>query len=124
MKSKGPIDFFLGVFLEFGAAFCLLFFLPQIPWHWLPAETSGSSSISSPIVGVTALERRVLLRPAHPTLSSSRFSPLAPRTWQAPALLQPDLEPVVMPAAPIAVNIHAQPQPQAFRRDFPRQYRY
>ena len=38
MKNKGPVDFFLGVFLEFGAAFCLLFFLPNVPFHLVSEE--------------------------------------------------------------------------------------
>lgn len=125
MKNKGPVDFFLGVFLEFGAAFCLLFFLPHVPWHWLPAEASRPSNDSSPLAGVTATERRVVLRPLQPTLSSSRFLPAAPSELRAPALLPTVSEPVPVatPSAPLAANIPSQPPPD-FRRDFPRQYRY
>ena len=125
MKSKGPVDFFLGVFLEFGAAFCLLFFLPHVPWHWLPAESSTSPT-SSPPIGVTTTERRVLLRPIQPTLSNTRLSQTVPQFPQAPSLLQPELEPAaVSPAVePLAMKAAPQPRPPAFRRDFPRQYRY
>lgn len=126
MKSKGPVDFFLGVFLEFGAAFCLLFFLPHVPWHWVPAENKGTSDDPAPLIDHTATEQRVLLRPAQPTLATSRLSQTVPRTLAAPALLQPVLEPLVdsPAAAPLPTNISQQPQPPEFRRDFPRQYRY
>ncbi|MFN0016903.1 MAG: hypothetical protein ACKVP0_01520 [Pirellulaceae bacterium] len=127
MKNKGPVDFFLGVFLEFGAAFCLLFFLPQVPWHWLPAEgnTASPSLSPSPPAGVTATARRVVLRPSQPTLSRNRISPIAPSNLRAPALLptEPEPGPVAMPSAPLAANIPSQPPPD-FRREFPRQYRY
>ena len=127
MKNKGPVDFFLGVFLEFGAAFCLLFFLPHVPWHWLPAETSTASpsSVPSPLAGVTATERRVVLRPGQPALTRSRISPMVPSELRAPALLQPEPEPVSVatPSTPLAANIPSQPPPD-FRREFPRQYRY
>ena len=126
MKSKGPVDFFLGVFLEFGVAFCLLFFLPQVPWHWLPAESSSTRPTASPPIGVTATERRVLLRPIQPTFSSSRLSQTPRQPRQAPPLLQPELEPATVPPAvePLSANAAARPQPPNFRRDFPRQYRY
>jgi len=125
MKNKGPVDFFLGVFLEFGAAFCLLFFLPHVPWHWLPAETSTPNQPASPLAGVTTTERRVVLRPSQPALSRSRISPMDPSNLRAPALLQaePEPGPVAMPSAPLAANISSQPPPD-FRREFPRQYRY
>ena len=126
MKNKGPVDFFLGVFLEFGAAFCLLFFLPHVPWHWLPAETSiaGANSSLSPFAGVTATERRVVLRPNQPTLSRNRISPTVSSELRAPALLQTEPEPipVATPSAPLAANIPSHPPPD-FRRAFPRQYR-
>ena len=126
MKSKGPVDFFLGVFLEFGAAFCLLFFLPQVPWQWLPGENGVSSPTATPLVGDTASQRRVLLRPVQPTFSSSRLSQTPRQPRQAPPLLQPELEPAAAsPAiAPLSANAASRPQPPAFRRDFPRQYRY
>ena len=125
MKSKGPVDFFLGVFLEFGAAFCLLFFLPHVPWHWLPGESSTSPSASPPI-GVTTTERRVLLRPIQLTLSNARLSQTVPQFPQAPPLLQPELEPsAALPVtAPQSASAAARPQAPALRRDFPRQYRY
>ena len=125
MKSKGPVDFFLGVFLEFGAAFCLLFFLPHVPWRWLPAESSTSPTASPPI-GVTSTERRVLLRPIQTTLSSSQLSQTDPQFPQAPPLLQPELErSAALPVtAPLSANAAARQQAPAVRRDFPRQYRY
>ncbi|MCE9529037.1 MAG: hypothetical protein K8R36_23565 [Planctomycetales bacterium] len=125
MKNKGPVDFFLGVFLEFGAAFCLLFFLPHVPWHWLPAETKTPNQPASPLAGVTAMERRVVLRPSQPALTRSRISPTVPSRLRAPALLQtePEPAPVATPSTPLAANIPTQPPPD-FRRDFPRQYRY
>ena len=126
MKSKGPVDFFLGVFLEFGAAFCLLFFLPHVPWQWLPGEKGVSSPTATPLVGYTASERRVLLRPSQPTFSSSRLSQTPRQSPQAPPLLQPVSEPAAVPpaVAPLSANASSRPQPPAFRRDFPRQYRY
>ena len=127
MKSKGPVDFFLGVFLEFGAAFCLLFFLPHIPWHWLPADSNHPTQTATPPAGITAPERRVLLRPAQPAFSKSRL-PLAARPFpQAPALLQPESETTIAgppPSAPLATNNAPQSRPPGVRRDFPRQYRY
>lgn len=126
MKSKGPVDFFLGVFLEFGVAFCLLFFLPQVPWHWLPAESSSTRPITSPPIGVTTTERRVLLRPIQTTLSSSQLSQTDPQFPQAPPLLQPELErSAALPVtAPHSASAATRPQAPALRRDFPRQYRY
>lgn len=64
MKSKGSVDFFLGVFLEFGAAFCLLFFLPQVPWHW--AVDNSPRANGKPVVtpaNQRTVARRVTLRP-------------------------------------------------------------
>ncbi|MGI8978651.1 MAG: hypothetical protein ACR2FY_05465 [Pirellulaceae bacterium] len=88
MKSKGPVDFFLGVFLEFGAAFCLLFFLPQVPWHGLPAEDARPTPTSARL-GFAASDRRVLLRPAQTTPFPYRPSQRAPSFREAPPLLQP-----------------------------------
>jgi len=91
MKSKGPVDFFLGVFLEFGAAFCLLFFLPQVPWHWLPADDARPTPAPAPL-GFAATDRRVLLRPVQTTPSTYRPSQPATSFRPAPPLLQPAFE--------------------------------
>ena len=126
MKSKGSVDFFLGVFLEFGAAFCLLFFLPQVPWHWVSSETSKSPNTSSQLLGATTSQRRLLLRPFQPTYSNVRLSQTVPQFREAPPLLQPDFELAATPqtAAPPSSNNPSHSQRPPFRRDFPRQYRY
>ena len=113
MKSKGPVDFFLGVFLEFGAAFCLLFFLPQVPWHWLPEE------------GIIANERRTTLLPSEPALLRPKISLRVPVHREAPALLPAATEPTMPTAASAPLASHQPDPPVSFyRRDLPRQYRY
>lgn len=128
MKSKGPVDFFLGVFLEFGAAFCLLFFLPHVPWHWLPGTEERASAAPAPALStfIPSTERRVLLRPVQPPEFVTQLTQVAEQTWHAPELLQPETPSVVdsPPAAPQSTHIPPQPQPPSLRRDFPRQYRY
>ncbi|MBC7854033.1 MAG: hypothetical protein IAF94_11395 [Pirellulaceae bacterium] len=128
MKSKGPVDFLLGVFLEFGAAFCLLFFLPQVPWHWLPEEegtTKTSVKSPPPLSGFATTERRISLFPPQSESDRTTHSPLVPDRREAPALLPAETEPVIAPAASSPL---ASQQPAAsrsfYRRDFPRQYRY
>src|SRR5436190_7325384 len=96
MKSIGPVDFFLGVFLEFGAAFCLLFFLPQVPWQWLPAEDAKPSPTSAPL-GFAATDRRVMLRPVQTTPVratpfTDRPSQPAPSFREAPPLISAEVE--------------------------------
>ena len=130
MKSKGPVDFFLGVFLEFGAAFCLLFFLPQAPWHWLPEEdaTANSSAQSpSPRSGFAATERRVSLFLTQPDFASPARSLPTASHREAPALLPAETEPAMAStvSAPLAAHQPAVLAPSSYYwRDVPRQYRY
>lgn len=128
MKSKGLVDFFLGVFLEFGAAFCLLFFLPQIPWHRLPGASERVSTTPAPALStfIPTTKRHVLLRPEQPPDFVTQLSQVAEQTRNAPALFQSRIQPVdVAPLAPPQwTHIPPQPQPPSLRRDFPRQYRY
>ena len=118
MKSKGPVDFFLGVFLEFGAAFCLLFFLPQIPWHGLPADDARPTPASAPL-GYAASDRRVLLRPVQATPSPYRPSQPAPSFREAPPLLSAEVEGNHLPA-----SAPSRPPTSSYSRNVPRQYQY
>lgn len=129
MKSKGPVDFFLGVFLEFGAAFCLLFFLPQVPWHWVPeADTRSKASVPSrtPLSDVATTERRISLFPPQLEPTRPALSLPAASRRSAPTLLPADTEPVFAPAtsAPRASHQPAAAPSSYDRRDFPRPYRY
>lgn len=118
MKSKGPVDFFLGVFLEFGAAFCLLFFLPQVPWNWLPAEDAKQSPTSAPL-GFAASDRRVLLRPAQTTSFTHRPSQPAPSFREAPPLIPAEVE-----ANPLPANAPSRAPTSFYSRTVPRLYQY
>ena len=118
MKSKGPVDFFLGVFLEFGAAFCLLFFLPQVPWHWVPAEDARPTLNAAPL-GHTASNRRVMLRPAQATPFPYRPSQLAPSFREAPPLLPAEVEGNHLPASALS-----RPSTSSYSRNVPRLYQY
>jgi hypothetical protein len=118
MKSKGPVDFFLGVFLEFGAAFCLLFFLPQVPWQWLPAEGAKPSPTSASL-GFAVSDRRVMLRPAQPTPSTYRPSQPTPSFREAPPLIPAEVEPNHLPA-----SAPSRPPTSFYSRTVPRPYQY
>jgi hypothetical protein len=132
MKSKGPVDFFLGVFLEFGAAFCLLFFLPQVPWHWLPGEKEPASKTQvSPfrLSPVAATQRRVSLLPSQPALTRTDLS-LSPTRREAPPLLPSEIE-AVSDTVQFSESTIAQAAPESTRRstsyygrEFPRRYQY
>lgn len=133
MKSKGPVDFFLGVFLEFGAAFCLLFFLPQVPWNWLPEESaSANGSLKPPVVsGVATTERRVVLLPKEPSSERPDFSLSLPISREAPALLPAAVEPAISFSSPRAVppTGHAKQDSSEratsfYHREVPRRYQY
>lgn len=126
MKSKGSVDFLLGVFLEFGAAFCLLFFLPQVPWNWLPEEPAAESSrlaFSSPMG-----ERRISLFPPQAEFARFPLSHPVPNRREAPALLPavPETVVTVAPAAsaPLASHQPAAAPASCYRRELPRKYRY
>lgn len=110
MKSKGPVDFVLGVFLEFGAAFCVLFFLPNIPWQlWeLPSQDA---------------RRQLDFRPVEmPPETQTRLPASALR--RAPILLTPGEHAEPAQASPEATQLHARYARPAVRSDFPRDYRY
>jgi hypothetical protein len=129
MKSKGPVDFFLGVFLEFGAAFCLLFFLPQVPWQWLPGENGSTpTSVQSPAPhsGSAATERRISLFAPRSEFTRPALSLPVPDRRVAPALLPAESEPAMAPAeiAPLASHQPSAAPHSYYRRDLPRQYRY
>jgi hypothetical protein len=134
MKSKGPVDFFLGVFLEFGAAFCLLFFLPQVPWHWLPGESGREpTAVNSPqpLSGVAATERRVSLLPVEPSFTRPEFALSLPTRREAPDLLPAEVEPAVSFSSPRAVppashakQDSAERATSFYHREVPRRYQY
>ena len=129
MKSKGPVDFILGVFLEFGAAFCLLFFLPQVPWHWQPGEngtTKTSVESPSPFSGFASTERRTSLFPPQAEFARPTRSLTVPSRREAPSLLTAETEPAAAVAlsAPPAPNQPAASTRSYYRRDLPRQYHY
>lgn len=129
MKSKGPVDFFLGVFLEFGAAFCLLFFLPEVPWHWLPGKTPSeyrSAATPSQLGGISATERRISLFAPQSNFARPALALPTPSRFKAPSLLPPATEPTMAPAvsAPLAFHQPTASPRSHYRRELPRQYRY
>jgi hypothetical protein len=129
MKSKGPVDFFLGVFLELGVAFCLLFFLPHVPWHWLPGENGGkTNSVNSPsaVPGIAVTDRRTSLFPPQSEFARPLLSLPVQSRREAPALLATEEDPaLVSPAsAPLASRAPADARGSFYRPRLPRQYNY
>ena len=133
MKSKGSVDFFLGVFLEFGAAFCLLFFLPHVPWHWLPGEKGPASKPQaspfrlSPIV---ATQRRVSLLPTQPAFRQTDLLISPPTRREPPRLLPSETKVAVSDIVQFSESTIGQAAPESprrstsYRREFPRRYQY
>ena len=117
MKSKGPVDFLLGIFLELGAALCVLFFLGDIPWqHWTIGVRSNQPQFTS--ADQTDTGRQISFRPLEKLPSLSAPSQPSPRP-PAPALLAADNLVMELPASPLATSA-----PPRLRREFPRSYRY